>query len=484
MKIACYARKSNNLKNESIENQFSIIEKHIAAQADLSGADILHYSDEGESGISTKRDKFQELLSKVREREIDVIVVKDLSRLGRNYLDVIKLVDSIFPFMGVRIIAVSDGYDSKYKSNTVIDLPLAFTAILNEFHVTELSDKSRKSFAHRIKNGALYGDLSFGYYYGKNREVLIDNKKAEIVRNVFKMFVAGKSTLDIARNLNECGIQTNRGKQWLAIGVLRMLTNTDYIGIKRFFTSVKDLKTKRRTPAKEENVFVNENSLPPIIDSSLFEKARAMIKTRENPYVPEYHVMARKLYCAHCKRTLRRNKNFSCASSSLTGAKSCFQGTLKRDVLYPAVLKEIKAYIGKEINHTKRRYSFSDKKKLENALSGLLEQRAQIYEKFMDGKIEQSEFNQLKTNVNEKIVQQNKSIDEWRKQQALVTKTLAKESPIALLKRLYNTEELTKEHMQFVKIINVYDVNHYVIILHEESPLTVLCRNISIYEEV
>ena len=283
MKIACYARKSNDKENDSIVNQFSIMENYIAKQTDLSGKEIIRFSDDGFSGINTNRDDFQELLSRIRSREIDCIVVKDLSRLGRNYLDVIKLTDSIFPFMGIRVISISDGYDSKYKSDSEIDLPLAFKAILNEFYVTELSDKQKKSYAHRIRNGALYGKLSFGYFYGEksnegrhNRAVLIDEKKAEIVREMFALCLCGKSTLDITRTLNEREISSPGGKQWGISTVSRMLKNTDYIGVKRFFTKVKDLKTKRRTPAKENDVFVNDSAIPPIIDVETFEKVQLL----------------------------------------------------------------------------------------------------------------------------------------------------------------------------------------------------------------
>ena len=96
-------RKSNSKKNDSIENQISIIRSYIDEQKDFQGAEIVQFIDDGFSGINVNRNAFQELLSKVRMREIDVIVVKDLSRLGRNYLDVCRLTDSILPFMKVRL---------------------------------------------------------------------------------------------------------------------------------------------------------------------------------------------------------------------------------------------------------------------------------------------------------------------------------------------------------------------------------------------
>lgn len=153
MTIACYARKSNEKKNDSVENQLSIIRSYIKRQKEFLDAEILQFSDDGFSGIDINRDAFQELLSKVRQRGVDVIVVKDLSRLGRNYLDVCKLTDSILPFMGVRLIAVSENYDSKYRQRNTMDLPTTFKAVLNEYYVVESSEKIRKSFRMRIRNG-------------------------------------------------------------------------------------------------------------------------------------------------------------------------------------------------------------------------------------------------------------------------------------------------------------------------------------------
>jgi len=108
MTVACYARKSTDKINDSIENQFLMIDDYISHQQELKDSKVLHFSDDGFTGINMQRDAFQELLAKVRQREIDVIIVKDLSRLGRNYLDVCKLTESIFPFMKIRLIAISD----------------------------------------------------------------------------------------------------------------------------------------------------------------------------------------------------------------------------------------------------------------------------------------------------------------------------------------------------------------------------------------
>ena len=485
MIIACYARKSNDKKSDSIENQLTTIEKYILQQKDLSGADIVRFVDDGVSGMNIERDNFQALLAKIREREIDVVVVKDLSRLGRNYLDVVKLTESIFPFMKVRLIAVSDGYDSKSNSDLPMDLTVTLKAILNEFYLTQTAEKSRNSFAHRIRNGAFYGSIAFGYELSHERKPIIDEKKADIVRDVFNLCLEGKTTLDIARILNERGIRTNRDNQWQSSAIRLMLTNSQYIGVKKALTTVKDIKTKQRRPSKESEIYINDSAFPPIIECEIFNRVQEILPEKKKQHVPEKHIMARKLYCAYCKKTLRRNKNFSCQNSSLTGAQPCFRGTLKHDILYPTVLRKVKIYIGGEVNSAKRSYSsFSDKQKFEDELTKLKEKRAEIYENFLYELTTEEQFQKQKVTINGKIEKLYGKLENWRKQQAIYTKLNNEERPIDILKRLYNANELTKEHMQFVKIINVYSADNFDIILHDDSPLSVLCRNISIYEEV
>lgn len=99
----------------------------------------------------TIENAFQELLAKVRMREIDIIIVKDLSRLGRNYLDVCRLTDSIFSFIKVRLIAVSENYDSQYRQVNIMDLPTAFKSVLNEYYVMESSKKSEMYTEKKLK---------------------------------------------------------------------------------------------------------------------------------------------------------------------------------------------------------------------------------------------------------------------------------------------------------------------------------------------
>lgn len=483
MKIACYIRKSNSKKNDSIENQISIIQSYINKQKDFQKAEIIKFIDDGFSGISLNRTAFQELLAKVRMREIDIIIVKDLSRLGRNYLDVCKLTDSIFPFMKVRLIAVSENYDSKYRQVNIMDLPTAFKSVLNEYYVMESSKKIRNVYREKIKNGEFVSKVPYGYILKNSFTPIIDEKKAEIVRRIFALCLDGKSTLDITKILNKNEIPTSENSKWTSGSVRGILKNEQYTGKRISLKYTKNLKTQKYIENDENLWYVDENAFPPIVSKELFDKIQEILPKKKSNDTSEKHIMAYKLYCAGCGRTLQRNIHFYCRHGYLTGENPCFKGSLKRDVLYKAVLDKVKEFISTDIPENKWKFSFSDIANLESDVSELKEKKAEIFENFFHNLITQSEFEKQNSDISSQITTKQNELKICRKTLALNTK-YGSERPLDTLKRLYNSDELTKEHMQFVKRINVFDSEHFEIILQSDSPLTVVCKNMDIYEEV
>ncbi len=181
-------------------------------------------------------------------------------------------------------------------------------------------------------------------------------------------------------------------------------------------------------------------------------------------------------------KTLKRNVHFYCKNSYQTGEKPCFQGSLKRDFLYKAVLDKVKEFIYVDIPDNKLKFSFSDIAEIESEITSLKEKKAEIFEQLFNGSINQTEFEKQNSDVSSQVTAKQNELQLRRKTVALNTK-YGSERPIDTLKRLYAADELTKEHMQFVKRINVFDSEHFEIILHQDSPLAVLCKNMDIYEE-
>lgn len=195
------------------------------------------------------------------------------------------------------------------------------------------------------------------------------------------------------------------------------------------------------------------------------------------------HTPTRGVTCSGCGRTLHRTKHFYCKNSYVTGEKPCFKGSLKQDILYKAVLEKVKHCIEPELSEYRQNFSFSAIENIENSITELKEKKAAIFDKFFTGELTQKEFEKLNNEVTAEISLQNDKLSQCRKAMALNTK-YGSERPIDTLKRLYEASELTKEHMQFVKRINVFNANEFEIIMQEDSPLAVLCSNMDIYEEV
>ena len=483
MNVAYYARTSVDLHTDSIENQFAIMERCIRSKPDLQGAQILYFADKGQSGIDTEREAFQELLAQVRQRRIDCIIIKDFSRLGRNYLDVCKLTESILPFMGVRLISVNENYDSVKAANAV-ELSTAFKSVLNEYYVIETSEKLKHSCRMRIKSGDFIGHVPYGYYRIDKQHIGIHEEQAAVVREIFSQFVSGCSTLDIAAELNRKRIPTCEGKKWTAAKVRLILKNESYTGKRVSLKETRDIKTKQKIQNPESSWFVDEHGYPAIISGDIYSTVQQMLPVGVRRNVRDQHLMARKLFCAGCGRTLYRNYyDFGCKLPLTTGENACFVGSLKMDILYPAVLDKVKTIIKSELDNYKKQFSFSEIVKLEAEITRLKEEKAALFEQMLTEQIRQEECQIRKRSITKQIADKQQIADEKRRCYALTAKLDSAERPIQTLKRLYEADELNHEHMKFVKRITVSDPDHFEIELMDGSSLEILCRNVGIYEE-
>jgi DNA invertase Pin-like site-specific DNA recombinase len=208
MNIYLYARISReedcNQISESIENQFLIMDNYVAQKSEFAAANIVKRYDEDYSGINLKRPAISEILTAVRMHKVDVIIIKDFSRLSRDHLDLCTLVDKIFPFADVRIISVLDNYDSNEKQGEPLELSVAFKAILNEFHVIETSEKIKRVWERKMQKGEfISGALPLGYVWKSKGVPVIDEKKADIIREIFALRLEGKTITNISKILND-----------------------------------------------------------------------------------------------------------------------------------------------------------------------------------------------------------------------------------------------------------------------------------------
>lgn len=178
------------------------------------------------------------------------------------------------------------------------------STVLNEYYVMESSEKVRKSCRMRIRNGAFIGDVSYGYFLSDKYTPVIDEEKAEIIREIFMLYLDGSTTRDIAKMLNKRGVPTAHGKKWTFSGIHAVLKNEQYIGKRVSLTRTMDVKRKCYVPNDESDWYVDETAFPPIIEHEVFTKVQERIRSYKKRDMTEHHIMARKLYCAGCGRTM------------------------------------------------------------------------------------------------------------------------------------------------------------------------------------
>ena len=152
-------------ESNSITNQRRIIREYISSHEDLRTMHLIEKCDDGYSGTNMDRPAMQELLELVKEQKVDCIIVKDMSRFARNYLETGKYVEQIFPFMGIRFIAINDNYDSNEYIGGIADIDMQFKSLLYDFYSKDLSDKIITALDARKGNGMFIGVCApFGYH--------------------------------------------------------------------------------------------------------------------------------------------------------------------------------------------------------------------------------------------------------------------------------------------------------------------------------
>jgi DNA invertase Pin-like site-specific DNA recombinase len=307
-RTAVYARLSReNHENESetIETQIEEIKQYLEKRKIFVLADV--YADNGYSGTNFDRPQFQRLMEDIRERKIDCIVVKDLSRFAREHIDAEDFLNNIFPFLGIRFIAINDNYD-----NINIEPQEYFMAQFRNFANAHFAkETSRKVVqAKRIlqEQGKYIGSRP-PYGYAKNpankHKLIIVDAEAEIVREIFRRAADGEALQSVCDDLNLRGVLQRSGVEWNTVRLYSFLRNEAYIGtlIQRTTERAYYKDMELRQVPKEEQIRI-ENAIPAIIEREIFEKVQKIIdnrKSKKHEGIPE-NPYKDKVFCGKCGR--------------------------------------------------------------------------------------------------------------------------------------------------------------------------------------
>ncbi|MBQ9657985.1 MAG: recombinase family protein [Clostridia bacterium] len=306
-------------ESESIGNQRKILQRYVKEN---NLCLVKEYVDDGISGTTFDRPSFNELLKDIENKTIDMVITKDLSRLGRDYIKTGFYLEDYFPKNNIRYVAITDGIDT-YIDSTNNDIT-PFKAIMNDMYAKDISKKIRSVLKEKQKQGEYMCSIpAYGYkrHPTIKNKLIVDEHVRDIVEKIFDMYSNGHGSVEIVNFLNsnkylsptgyrKTGLVQDENKtnyNWNEVTLCNMLKNEVYIGNtvqnKRSIISYK--VKKFRTVDKDEHIRV-ENTHEAIIDKDTFEKVQCIIEKRGTNTRLKYDYLLRGLlYCYHCKRKLQ-----------------------------------------------------------------------------------------------------------------------------------------------------------------------------------
>lgn len=447
-------------ESDSITNQRKLIHAYLENNHNINLIDEAY--DDGYTGTNFERPGFQSVLDAIHEGRVNCVIVKDLSRLGREYIEMGKYLEMIFPSLGVRFIAINDDVDSE-NGNSGDDIIIPVKNIMNESYCRELSRKLRKQFQIQRNNGEYLGSfVSYGYCKSleDKHKLVVDECVAEVVRSIFSMKVRGYNPLAIADFLNNeqilspaeykksCGLNYKSGfkpattSRWNAVAVIRILTNPIYIGtLVQGKRGTPNYKVKKMRLRKSEDWNVVEENHEPIIELSVFETVQRMLErdTRTPPKKKVVLPLAGVLFCADCGRSMcrrsvtRGNRKFHyyvCSTNKRgegCSSHSFEQGKLEATVLH-ALTSQINMIVEMEqlMDEIGQSSIWSVKLKRldmmiaqkESELDGYRDFRMKLYEALNEELIDRDEYGKMRQKYTQSIEETENAIRKLKKERS------------------------------------------------------------------
>ena len=357
-------KRTSKVKDESnsISAQRHLITQHLDMSTTLCNLPRLEFCDDGYTGTSFDRPDFSRMIELVKRGEISCIVVKDLSRFGRDYLEVGDFLEHIFPFLSVRFIAINDHYDSIEHFGKTIGMDVAYRNLLYDYYCKDLSKKVKSAMGMKQREARYVSSAPFGYRICPTvkHQLVIDREAAAIVRRIFLDVIAGKSTSQIALALNSEGIATpaeykahrsrtgSRKPQWTHYMILNIIENLKYTGTMvnhtRESRHIRD-DNQRRVPKDEW--YLRENAHEAIVTQQEFEQAQKTISRRKRTIRSHHSQSDRVYFCGYCGRKLEKvnGKSFSCSSHRYHSGSPCEEVRWQKEALENAVFAALKVQV-------------------------------------------------------------------------------------------------------------------------------------------
>ncbi len=519
-----YARLSSDQdvkKNGSVEIQIEIAKKFVEEfnrqEIEEEIEVVEYYIDLGKTGSNFEREHFLRLLQDIKLGKINCVIVKDLSRFGRNYLEAGNYIEKIFPFLGVRFIAVADGFDTGKEGNGNKQMGSEIKNLVNDMYAKEFSKKAKLHLKQRREEGSYVGGVPpYGYkakWNGKRRVLLPDENTKCIVRFIYEKFVEMQNYTMVAKELNDRCINPPylykktkevyyvadnvKDKGWDKSAVERILKSETYIGnLVQGKTSITARNEKNRIHNPKDKWLIIKGTHEPIIEKELYKKAeeiRQKIKERTTTYKHhtknysiEENILSNILYCGVCGRKMTRNSyvkqyaggekarmgKYFCLNSRQTKAIGCSKSNYISknellDILLPLIHIEFEVLLNRPehyITYGKRRIAETAKRteesirETERKIRRFHEEESNAYIDYSTGKILQENYVSFKKGQEERWNELNKQKQRWEREKKELDKQGIKYlTSIKTLVKPRCAKDITKDMLEaFISKIYIY----------------------------
>ena len=475
------------------------------------------YCDDGYTGTNFERPQFQKMMEAIRAGEINCIIVKDLSRFGRDYIDAGRYIEKIFPQLGVRFIAVNDHYDSlNYSSGDSLIVPVK--NFLNDSYSRDISIKVRSNFESRRRNGEFVSNYTpYGYLRAPDdkTKLVIDEAAGEVVRDIFRWKVEGMSPVTIAEKLNTRGVpspaeykrsigvkyktafQSQSRSMWSPKSVMRILTNEVYTGVLiQGRRTTPNYKVKRVIFKDESDWSRIENAHEPIIPVREFQLVQRLMQEdgRRAPGSDRVYPLSGRVYCGTCGSLAKRysvtynGKKYAYYTCPTTQKDSgCEKRRISESALEDTVLtilrSEIKLILDmeqalKQIEELA--WEHRETVRLDRAIEAKTAEaekcrtmKVSTYEDLRDGLITQDEFLQMKEDYSRRIEVIERDIGTLKTERAVIQEGLVNRNGwLALFHKYRNLPSLSRAAVvNLIDRIDLYPGKEIKVVLRYQDQL-------------
>lgn len=418
-------------ESDSVGNQRKLLTDFVESKTELLLYDV--YVDDGYTGTNFNRPDFQRMIEDIEAGKVNCVVVKDLSRFGRDYIDTGRYLERVFPDLGVRFISVTDNIDSMKQA---YDMLLPIKNIFNEQYARDISKKVQTAVKTKQKAGEFIGSFtSYGYKKSpaNKNKLIIDEYAANVVRRIFSLYIEGYGKQKIAKMLNAEGIlcpaeykkamglnynnpnRLDSTTYWSYSTVNSILHKEMYVGNMVQGTKHQRMRSKQKKVDKDQWIIV-ENTHEPIIDKETWEKAQRLLgkRTRELDLETNKNIFAGFVKCGDCGRAMAKNMwrradgsktySFYCGTYKRNGKELCSPHTLPLKDLEKIILDDLKVLIQnvKDLQELVKSQSFTASKakritdtelmKIKSELERVKRLKKAIYEDYKEELITKEEF--------------------------------------------------------------------------------------------